>query len=121
MEERSMERREREPYALEKEREVREQDARIAVTDARAREVRATDPMDELVEVRALQSKLKESVAQLKHRDAAHWETIRSDVEEALATVVAALDEINARLDELEQAEGERTEAGRRPRARSHL
>jgi hypothetical protein len=116
-----MERKEREPYALEKEREVREQDARIAATDVRAREVRATDPMDELVEVRALQSKLKESVVQLKYPDAAHWETIRSDVEEALTTLVAALDEINARLDELEQAEGTRAEAGQRPGAPSHL
>ncbi len=116
-----MERKQREPYALEKEGEVREQDERMAATELRARELGAAEPLDELVEVRALQSKLKEGIAHLKHRDAAHWETIRSDVEEALATVAAALDEINARLDELEQAEGARQDAARRPGAPSHL
>jgi hypothetical protein len=118
-----MERKQREPYAAEKERELREQDARIAATDARARRARASDPIEELNGVRVLQATLKESVERLKRRDAADWETIRSDVEEALATLVAALTEINARLDELDQSgeAGTRLEAGRRTRAPSHL
>jgi hypothetical protein len=118
-----MERKRREPYAAEMEREVREQDARIAATEARARRARATDPIEELNGVRVLQATLKESVERLKRRDEADWEMIRSDVEEALSTLVAALREINARLDELEQTSetGARLEPGRRPRAPSHL
>jgi hypothetical protein len=118
-----MERSQREPYAAEKEREVREQDARIAATEARAREAAASDPIAELNGVLALQASLKASVELLKRRDAADWETIRSDVEEALETVTAALREINARLDELDQSGegGARVEPGRRTRAPSHL
>jgi hypothetical protein len=118
-----MERTEREPYAAEKERELREQDARIAATEARAKRAHATDPIDELGGVRALQANLKESVERLKHRDTEGWDTIRSDVEEALSTLSAALAEINARLDELDQP-GEkdtRVEPGRRPRVPTHF
>jgi hypothetical protein len=118
-----MEPTQREPYAAEKERELREQDARIAATEARAKRARARDPIDELDGVRALQANLKESVERLKHRDADGWETIRSDVEEALSTLSAALAEINARLDELDKPgdEGTRVEPGRRPRVPTHF
>ena len=49
-----MEPTQREPYAAEKERELREQDARIAAAEARAKRARASDPIDELGGVRAL-------------------------------------------------------------------
>jgi hypothetical protein len=117
-----MERSQREPFALEKERQLRQQDVRIAATEVRARELGASEPIEELDGVRALQASLKESVEHLKERDAADWETIRSDVEEALATLLAALSEIDARLDELEPSgEGARLDGARRRRAPSQL
>ena len=121
-EEPSMERAQREPYAAEKERELSEQDARIAATETRAKQANASEPIDELKGVRALQANLKESIERLKHEDASGWETLRSDIEEALSTLAAALAEINARLNELEQPgeEGARLEPGRRPRVPSH-
>jgi hypothetical protein len=96
---------------------------RIAATEVRARELGATEPIDELVGVRALQASLKEGVERLKEEDAPGWEAIRSDVEEALSTLAAALAEIDARLRELEPSgdAGARLEASRRSRAPTHL
>src|SRR4051812_9857214 len=122
-EERSMERTQREPYAAEKEHELREHDERIVATAARAQEARADEAIEEIRAVRALQANLTESVERLKHADEDGWEALRSDVEEALSTLAAALAEINARLDELEAPDEAvaRVEAARRSRPPSHL
>src|SRR4249920_1642891 len=72
---------ERDAYAGKQEQRVREDEARLAITEARAREADATEELKELSGLKAFQTKQRDHLERLKKASGALADDIRAEFE----------------------------------------
>jgi len=106
-----MNEKERDAFAVESEQQIRGQEARLAMAEAHAREVNATEQLKELTGLKALQSKLREHFTRFKDANRDQWDVIRTDFEKARQEFANKLDAVKAKLNQIENVRGERFDA----------
>jgi hypothetical protein len=91
-------------YAALKEQELREQDARLARLEARARDEEATDELAELTGIRKTNAQLRDALARFNAAAVEQLEQRRSEIEAGAADAANDLDRIAARLARIDEA-----------------
>jgi hypothetical protein len=93
-----MNEKQRREYAALKEQELREQDARLAKLEARARDEQATAEIAELSGLRQFNARLRDALARFNHTAAEQLSQARSDIESGAADAANDMDRVAARL-----------------------
>jgi chromosome segregation protein len=106
-----MNERERDDYAAEQEQELRAHDARLAMTEARARENEAAEQLKELTGLKALQSKLKDHLKRFKEAGQADRDERKSDFESVRKEFTSTFDAIKAKLGQIDRVREEKLNA----------
>src|SRR6478735_8093514 len=102
-----MNERERDDYAAQKEQELREHDARVAMTEAHAREMDAAEQLKELTGLRGLRGRLEDHLKRFKDASRDNWEQIKADFEDSRTEFASRLDAIKGKLDQIDQVREE--------------
>src|SRR5689334_23421839 len=98
-------------YAAEKEQELREEDARVTMAEAHARETASTQELKELTGLRELQAKARAYLNRFKESSLAEQERIRADFEDSRRRFVSRLDAINANLRRVDEVREDKLNA----------
>ena len=91
-------------YARLKEQELREQDARLAKLEARARQENAEDELAELTGLRNFNAKLRDALARFNQQAGEQLDQVRSDIEQGAADAANDMDRVAERLARIDAA-----------------
>jgi hypothetical protein len=94
---------ERQDYAALKEAELREQEARMAKVEARARADQANDRLQEVSGVRRLQASVKEGLQRLKSAASDSWEADRKVFQDLWSALTSGVEKVTGKAAEVDE------------------
>ena len=102
---------ERDAYARKQEQQVREDEARLAMAEAGAREKDATEQLKELTGLKALQAKQRDHLERFKKASGEVADDIRAEFENDRKEFASRFDAIRARVDQIDQVREKQLDA----------
>jgi hypothetical protein len=106
-----MNEKERDAYAREKEEQMREDEARLAMAEAHARETNATEQLNELTGLKAFQTKQRDRLELFKEATRENSEKMKADFDADCSEFATKFDAIKAKLDQVDQARERKLDA----------
>jgi hypothetical protein len=106
-----MNEKERDAYVREKDEQLRQDEARLAMAEAKAREMQATEQLKELTGLKAFQAKQRDHLKQVKEASGEHSDKIKAELDAARSEFATKFGTVKAKLDQVDQAREKKLDA----------